>query len=74
MPALKSLFNLMPQNSPYAKANYDVVQGELKYMTVLPNNPYLDRNAVDSALPDTGRASSRGTRPSTRPSKPSRMK
>ncbi|MGE5549339.1 MAG: ABC transporter substrate-binding protein [Bacteroidota bacterium] len=50
VPTLKSLFNLMPQNNPYAKANYDVVQGELKYMTILPNNPYLDRNAVDSAF------------------------
>ncbi len=50
VPTLKSLYKLMPQNSPYAKANYDVVQGELKYMTVLPNNPYLDRNAVDSSF------------------------
>ncbi|MGE5528471.1 MAG: ABC transporter substrate-binding protein [Patescibacteria group bacterium] len=50
VPTSKSMFSLMPQGTPFAKSNYDVVQGEMKYFTILPNNPYLDRNAVDSAF------------------------
>ncbi|MGE5529439.1 MAG: extracellular solute-binding protein [Patescibacteria group bacterium] len=50
VPTLKSLAARMPQGTPYQKATYAIVQGELKYMTVLPNNPYLDRNAVDNAF------------------------
>ncbi|MGE5597846.1 MAG: ABC transporter substrate-binding protein [Bacteroidota bacterium] len=61
VPTLKSLYRLMPQGTPYEKANYEVVQGELKYMTVLPNNPYLDRNAVDSAFNKHWEAVIKGT-------------
>ena len=50
VPTCKSMFSLMPQNTPYTKANYDIVQGELKYFTVLNDNPYLDRSAVDTAI------------------------
>ena len=61
VPTLKSFFKLMPQATPYQKANYDIVQGELKYMNVLPNNPYLDRNAVDAAFARHWESILRGT-------------
>lgn len=61
VPTLKSLIKLMPQDTPYAKANYAVVQEEMKYFAILPNNPYLDRNAVDAAIAKHWESILRGT-------------
>jgi len=48
LPTLKSLFNLLPQSTPYQKAAVQVQQTEPKNFAVLRYSPYITSDAFDT--------------------------
>ncbi len=48
LPSLKSLFPLLPHNTPYQKAAVQVQQTELKHVAVLRYSPYITSDAFDA--------------------------
>ncbi|MCQ6557451.1 ABC transporter substrate-binding protein [Paenibacillus mendelii] len=51
LPATKTLMNMLPQDTPFNKMNYDFVQNELKYSEgYLKYNPYLTYQAVNAVF------------------------
>ena len=48
LPTLKSLFKLLPQNTPYQKAAVQAQQSELTHFAVLRYSPYITNDAFDT--------------------------
>jgi multiple sugar transport system substrate-binding protein len=59
IPSLKSLLPDMPQDLPYQKEAYAAMQGELKYVGILPDSPYASlgsfATAFDTYITDAGK-------------------
>ncbi|MFF1253768.1 ABC transporter substrate-binding protein [Pseudarthrobacter sp. NPDC058329] len=50
LPALKSLMEKLPQELPYQKNAYTVVQSELKHSSPLPDSPYIQTDLVNTTI------------------------
>ena len=50
LPALKSLMDKLPQELPYQKNAYAVVQSELKHSSPLPDSPYIQTDLVNTTI------------------------
>jgi multiple sugar transport system substrate-binding protein len=50
LPSLKSLTDKLPQDLPYQKNAYTVVQNELKHTISLPDSPYIQTDLVNTTI------------------------
>jgi multiple sugar transport system substrate-binding protein len=50
LPSLKSLTDKLPQDLPYQKNAYTVVQNELKHTVSLPDSPYIQTDLVNTTI------------------------